>query len=100
MCKTGVLCILDVLFIVFIAFISTHTFVVRLPDLLVGAPFFFTREEGGAVYIYMNKDHCLNCIPPIKLTGKPESRYNNLLLFYIFIDILHLYQIELLVVEK
>jgi len=47
----------------------------KLPDLLVGAPFYFTRENGGAVYIYMNVDHCLNCSEPIKLTGKPESRF-------------------------
>ncbi|KAG8283961.1 integrin [Homalodisca vitripennis] len=46
-----------------------------LPDLLVGAPFYFTREDGGAVYIYMNKDHCLNCSQPVKLTGKSESRF-------------------------
>ncbi|XP_060847943.1 integrin alpha-PS1 isoform X2 [Rhopalosiphum padi] len=46
------------------------------PDLIVGAPFYFTKETGGAVYIYMNnKDHCLNCKPPIKLVGKSESRF-------------------------
>ncbi|XP_054286091.1 integrin alpha-PS1-like isoform X2 [Macrosteles quadrilineatus] len=47
----------------------------KLPDLLVGAPFYFTRELGGAVYIYMNVDHCLNCTQPLKLTGKTESRF-------------------------
>lgn len=52
----------------------------RMPDLLVGAPFYFTREDGGAVYIFMNKDHCLNCSKPLRLTGKPESRYNILAL--------------------
>nr|CAD7204275.1 unnamed protein product [Timema douglasi] len=46
-----------------------------LPDLIVGAPFYFSREEGGAVYIFMNNaEHCLDCHEPIKLTGKPESR--------------------------
>ncbi|XP_003246766.1 integrin alpha-PS1 isoform X2 [Acyrthosiphon pisum] len=46
------------------------------PDLIVGAPFYFTKETGGAVYIYMNnKDHCFNCKSPIKLVGKPESRF-------------------------
>ncbi|CAG2057294.1 unnamed protein product [Timema podura] len=48
----------------------------RLPDLIVGAPFYFSREEGGAVYIFMNNaEHCLDCHEPIKLTGKPESRF-------------------------
>nr|CAD7259860.1 unnamed protein product [Timema shepardi] len=47
-----------------------------LPDLIVGAPFYFSREEGGAVYIFMNNaEHCLDCHEPIKLTGKPESRF-------------------------
>ncbi|XP_023726795.1 integrin alpha-PS1 isoform X2 [Cryptotermes secundus] len=46
------------------------------PDLVVGAPFFFSREEGGAVYIYTNnKNHCLDCKKPLRLTGKPESRF-------------------------
>ncbi|VVC46162.1 Hypothetical protein CINCED_3A016546 [Cinara cedri] len=46
------------------------------PDLIVGAPFYFTKESGGAVYIYMNnKDHCLDCKAPVKLVGKPESRF-------------------------
>lgn len=46
------------------------------PDLIVGAPFFFSEEEGGAVYVYTNnKDHCLNCMKPLRLTGKRESRF-------------------------
>lgn len=48
----------------------------RLPDLLVGAPFYFEKEHGGAVYIYYNnKARCLTCSPPQKLTGKLESRF-------------------------
>jgi hypothetical protein len=44
----------------------------------VGAPFFFSREEGGAVYIYTNnRNHCLDCKKPLRLTGKPESRFAN-----------------------
>lgn len=46
-------------------------------DLLVGAPF-FTGEDGsgGAVYVYMNgKDGISDSNPPMKLTGKPESRF-------------------------
>ncbi|XP_039301470.1 integrin alpha-PS1-like, partial [Nilaparvata lugens] len=47
-----------------------------LPDLLVGAPFYFDRDVGGAIYIYLNnKERCLNCAKPTKMTGKPESRY-------------------------
>ncbi|XP_050530461.1 integrin alpha-PS1 isoform X2 [Daktulosphaira vitifoliae] len=46
------------------------------PDLIVGAPFYFTKDTGGAVYIYMNNEnHCFTCNPPIKLVGKPESRF-------------------------
>ncbi|XP_050439552.1 integrin alpha-PS1 isoform X2 [Adelges cooleyi] len=46
------------------------------PDLIVGAPFYFNKDCGGAIYIYMNNEnHCLNCKPPIKLVGKPESRF-------------------------
>lgn len=52
----------------------------REPDLIVGAPFYFTKESGGAVYIYMNnKNHCFDCKPPIRLVGKSESRYINIL---------------------
>lgn len=48
----------------------------RKPDLIVGAPFYFTKETGGAVYIYINdENYCLTCKPPIKLVGKPESRF-------------------------
>ncbi|XP_034256700.1 integrin alpha-PS1 isoform X2 [Thrips palmi] len=49
----------------------------KLPDLIVGAPFYFDKEAGGAVYIFMNSiEKCrLSCTKPIKLTGKPESRF-------------------------
>lgn len=49
----------------------------KLPDLIVGAPFYFDREAGGAVYIYMNShEKCrLKCNKPIRLTGKQESRF-------------------------
>lgn len=50
--------------------------------MIVGAPFYFTKESGGAVYIYMNNEnHCLNCMPPIKLVGKPESRFEVIIHF-------------------
>lgn len=43
-------------------------------DLIVSAPFYFSKTEGGAVYLYSNdkKDRVL---PAGKLTGKPESRF-------------------------
>ncbi|GAB6030530.1 hypothetical protein CHUAL_007394 [Chamberlinius hualienensis] len=50
-------------------------------DLVVGAPFYYGKESGGAIYIYMNaqlqaiyKDLNENT-QPIRMTGKPESRY-------------------------
>jgi len=55
------------------------------PDLIVGAPFFFSEEEGGAVYVYTNnKDHCLNCMKPLRLTGKRESRFGT---FFFAVDV-------------
>ncbi|KAI5751699.1 hypothetical protein M8J77_010094 [Diaphorina citri] len=49
----------------------------KKPDLVVGAPFYFDKEGGGAVYIYVNSgQYCLNCQPPVRLTGKTlESRF-------------------------
>lgn len=47
----------------------------NLPDLLVSAPFFFGRHEGGAVYVYLNDDHKINKKFDLKLTGKLESRF-------------------------
>ncbi|UYV76284.1 ITGA7 [Cordylochernes scorpioides] len=45
-----------------------------LVDLVVGAPFYYAKGEGGAVYIYLNSPEGL-VLPPIKLTGKVESRF-------------------------
>lgn len=47
----------------------------NLPDLIVAAPFYFTRHDGGAVYIYQNDDHKLSNTPTLKLTGKLESHF-------------------------
>lgn len=47
----------------------------HLPDLIVAAPFYFTRSEGGAVYVYQNDDYNLPKKPTLKLTGKLESRF-------------------------
>lgn len=47
----------------------------NLPDLLVSAPFFFGRHEGGAVYVYLNDDRKINKKFDLKLTGKLESRF-------------------------
>lgn len=46
-----------------------------LPDLLVSAPFYFGRHEGGAVYVYQNADYTIPKVPTLKLVGKVESRF-------------------------
>ncbi|XP_077299623.1 multiple edematous wings isoform X2 [Arctopsyche grandis] len=45
------------------------------PDLIIGAPFYFTRDSGGAVYIYINTNNDFKADYSIKLTGKIESRF-------------------------
>lgn len=45
-------------------------------DLVVGAPFYYSKSEGGAVYVYINSPSSLhNNTPAFKLTGKLESRF-------------------------
>ncbi|XP_064455272.1 integrin alpha-PS1-like [Ornithodoros turicata] len=45
-------------------------------DLVVGAPFYHGKGQGGAIYIYMNAAQGItNDTKPIKLVGKEESRY-------------------------
>lgn len=46
-----------------------------LSDLLIAAPFYFSRDEGGAVYVYQNENHRLPKRHTQKLTGKLESRF-------------------------
>jgi integrin alpha 7 len=46
-----------------------------LPDLLVSAPFYFSKQEGGAVYVFMNDDRKINRKYNLRLTGKLESRF-------------------------
>ncbi|XP_035439524.2 integrin alpha-PS1 isoform X1 [Spodoptera frugiperda] len=46
-----------------------------LPDLLVGAPFYFSRDVGGAVYLYLNVNSSLHQEYNVKLTGKQESQF-------------------------
>lgn len=46
-----------------------------LPDLLVAAPFYYGRHDGGAVYVYQNENHSLPKSPTLKLTGTFESRF-------------------------
>lgn len=46
-----------------------------LPDLLVAAPFYFSRHEGGAVYVYQNANYRLPSNYTAKLTGKLESQF-------------------------
>lgn len=42
-------------------------------DLVVAAPFYYSKTEGGAVYLYANDGKSV--IPAGRLTGKPESRF-------------------------
>lgn len=63
---------LDILLILFINF--------RVTDLIVAAPFYFDKAEGGAVYIYTTLDTCRTIkdndkCSPIKLVGHEESRF-------------------------
>lgn len=44
-------------------------------DLLVAAPFYFSKNEGGAVYVFQNEKYKLPTKATLKLTGKPESRF-------------------------
>lgn len=41
----------------------------------MGAPFYFSRDSGGAVYLHLNKNHTLTQQYSLKLTGKPESQF-------------------------
>lgn len=47
----------------------------KLPDLLVGAPFYFSRDVGGAVYLYLNVNQSLPQNYNVRLTGKQESQF-------------------------
>lgn len=41
----------------------------------MGAPFYFSRDAGGAVYLYVNKNKNLPQAYTLKLTGKQESQF-------------------------
>ncbi|XP_006859454.1 PREDICTED: integrin alpha-7 isoform X2 [Chrysochloris asiatica] len=47
------------------------------PDLVVGAPYFFERQEelGGAVYVYMNQGGHWADVTPLRLCGSPDSMF-------------------------
>lgn len=47
----------------------------KMTDLIVAAPFYFTRHEGGAIYVYQNADNMLPKDYTLKLTGKFESKF-------------------------
>lgn len=53
----------------------------RVTDLIVAAPFYFNKAEGGAVYVYTALDICRTmkdnekCLP-VKLVGREESRFD------------------------
>uniref|UniRef100_A0A8C6DKK3 Integrin alpha-7 n=1 Tax=Moschus moschiferus TaxID=68415 RepID=A0A8C6DKK3_MOSMO len=46
-------------------------------DLIVGAPYFFERQEelGGAVYVYMNEGGHWAGVAPLRLCGSPDSMF-------------------------
>ncbi|XP_017169302.1 integrin alpha-7 isoform X1 [Mus musculus] len=46
-------------------------------DLIVGAPYFFERQEelGGAVYVYMNQGGHWADISPLRICGSPDSMF-------------------------
>lgn len=46
-----------------------------IADLIVAAPFYFSRHAGGAVYIYQNDNYRLPSQPTTTLTGKHESHF-------------------------
>lgn len=46
-----------------------------LLDLLVGAPNFFNRTDGGAVYVYLNRGTTFDQHYNQRLTGRLESRF-------------------------
>ncbi|XP_017052130.2 LOW QUALITY PROTEIN: integrin alpha-PS1 [Drosophila ficusphila] len=45
------------------------------PDLIVAAPLYFNKSEGGAVYVYQNDRDTLPLKYTLKLTGALESRF-------------------------
>lgn len=45
------------------------------PDLLVAAPFYFSKSEGGAVYVFQNVNNNFTENYTTKITGKLESRF-------------------------
>lgn len=55
-------------------------FAFRVTDLIVAAPFYFSKIEGGAVYIYTSLQKTYKDgekSKPVKLVGREESRYLN-----------------------
>lgn len=53
------------------------SFIGRWNDLLVGAPFYFHRQQeaGGAVYVYMNKGGLFDSQPSVVLRGPAGSAF-------------------------
>lgn len=47
----------------------------QLPDLIIGSPFFFDKDNGGAIYVYQNENYKLPETATLKITGKFESRF-------------------------
>lgn len=57
--------------------LHTVSFLHSWADLIVGAPYFFERQEelGGAVYVYMNQGGHWADISPLRLCGSPDSMF-------------------------
>lgn len=54
----------------------------RYSDLIVAAPFYYGKKEGGAVYVFTRIAYCKGAgsretdkCKPTKLVGREESRY-------------------------
>lgn len=56
---------------------SLTCFVCRWNDLLVGAPFYFSRQQdvGGALYVYMNSGGWFQPQPSVVLRGSTGSGF-------------------------
>lgn len=57
--------------------LHTVSFLHSWADLIVGAPYFFERQQelGGAVYVYVNRDGRWADISPLRLCGSSHSMF-------------------------
>ena len=81
------------LFIVFspLGFVCVGLCVSSRPDLIVGAPFFYGREAGGAIYVYTNPADGLTADTPyVRLLGKAESRLVSFIFIFYLLFVLRI----------